>query len=119
MLKEELIKACEMRANGYTFQEIGDSLGYTRQHIQQTMKEMLNNNGHKISSKIIYPNLAKEIRIKYKTITAFVKNTGFKYRRIRDVLCGKAKLLFDEAILLSEYFNQDISYLFSKKELKG
>lgn len=119
MFKEELIKACEMRANGYTFQEIGDSLGYTRQHIHQAMKEMLNNHNHKISSKTIYPNLEREIRVKYKTITAFAKNIGFKYRRICDVLDGKARLLFDEAILISEYFNKDISYLFDKKELKG
>lgn len=115
MLKEELIKACEMRANGYTYEEIGNSLGYTKQHIQQTLKDMLKNDGCKISSKTIYPNLEREIKIKHKTITDFVKNTGCKYKRICDILYGKTKVLLEEAIMFSEYFEKDIYYLFAEK----
>lgn len=116
MSKEEIIKMCEMRADGYTYEEIGNSLGYTKQHVQHTLTTMLKNGCYKISTKTIYPNLEREIKINHKTTTAFAKNTGFKYKRICDVLHGRAKVLLDEAIFLSEYFNKDISYLFNKKK---
>lgn len=112
MLKEELIKACEMRADGCTYQEIADSLGYTKQHIHQTMKEMLRNDEYKISSKTIYPNLEREIKKKYKSVVEFSKKTGLKYKRLCDILHGKTKVLLEEAMWFKEHFDRDIDYLF-------
>lgn len=116
MLREQLVQACTMRADGYTYEEIGKHLGYTKQHIQQELVKMLQTKDYKISEKTIYPNLLREIKIKYKTMKAFAQNTGFNYRRICAVLDGESKALLDEAIFLSEHFNKDILYLFDKKK---
>lgn len=119
MRREELMKVCEMRANGCTYQEIGDALGYTKQHIQQTMKEMLADHGCKISSKTVYPNLEREIKIKHRTVKKFVESNGLKYKRICDILYGKTRAYLEEAIYMSDYFGRDIGYLFDRKEISA
>lgn len=117
MLREEFVKACEMRADGCTYQEIANCLGYTKQHIHQTMNVMLRNDGYKISSKTIYPNLEREIKMKYRNSTEFSKKSGFKYKRICDILYGKTRVLLEEALWFREHFNKDIDYLFKVKTL--
>lgn len=112
MLKEEFIKACEMRADGYTYQEIADDLGYTRQHIHQTIKEMLTNDGYQISPTTIYPNLERVIKVQYKTVKEFARQTGFKYIRICSILNGKTRVLLEEAFYFAKLFDKDIDYLF-------
>ena len=119
MTRTEMITAFEMRVDNYTYQEIADSLGYSRQHIHQALKNTLGTADIKISSKTIYPNLEKAIKSKHKTVSAFLPNTPFKSARIRDILYGKVKVSLEEAVWLSEYFDREITYLFKKKEVKG
>ena len=116
MLYEEIIKICELRSQGYTYEAIGKIVGYTKQHVQHTLTALLSTNEHKKPTYILYPNLRNEIKSHYKSMTAFSKSTGFKYKRICDILYGTAKVFLDEAIFLSEHFNQDMSYLFAKKK---
>ena len=118
MTRAELMKACEMRADGYTYQEIADDLGYTKQNVQQIMVNLLRNDGYQISPTTIYPNLEREIKVKHKKILNFSKSTGIKSGRVHAILSGKVKVLLDEALWYREYFDKDIDYLFEKRAKK-
>lgn len=116
MQRDEIIKACELKASGYTYREIGDFLGCSGQNVQQTLKQLFSEDGRRVSEKTIYPNLEREIKVKYKSLRNFAEQTGFVYIRLLSILHGKSKLLFDEAILISDILGKDVYFLFRTKE---
>lgn len=118
MTRAELMKACEMRADGYTYQEIAEDLGYTKQNVQQVMVTLLRNDGYKISTTTIYPNLEREIKVKYNKISNFSKKTGLKSARVHNILNGSYKVSLEEALWYRDHFGKDIDYLFKKREKK-
>lgn len=115
MTRENLIKMCTMRIDGSTYQEIADELGCTKQNIQQTLTALLGTNESRYYSKSIYPNLTREIRIKYHKLTDFSEASGIEYRRLQGLLTGKVKVSVDEALAITKILNKDITYLFEKK----
>ena len=117
MTREELAKACTMRAKGDTYQAIADELGYTKQNVQQCIANMKNHKPHrKTKLKTIYPNLRTEIEQAYGSVFEFCESTGLTYRHVCDMIIGRVRILLDEAIFFSELFGKDIAYLFEKTE---
>ena len=116
MNKLEFVKICTMRADGYTYQEIADAMGCSKQNIHQILKETLREKGRKMPSNFIYRNLAREILSTYGGVPKFCEETGLKYRRTYDMITGRVRVTLDEAIFFSDLFGKDIRYLFEKKE---
>lgn len=116
MTRENLIKMCTMRIDGSTYQEIADELGCSKQNIQQTLTALLGTNESKYYSKSIYPNLTREIRMKYHKLTDFSEASGIDYRRLQALLIGRVKVSIDEALAISTMLGKDVTYLFEKKE---
>ena len=117
MTRSDLIKICTMRIDGYTYQEIADEMGCTKQNIQQTFTDLLSESNSRYYSKSIYPNLIKEIRIKYHKLTDFSKASGIKYARLQGMLTGRVKMSLAEAISIGKILDKDIAYLFERKEI--
>lgn len=115
MTRENLIKVCTMRIDGCTYQEIADELGCSKQNIQQTLTALLGTSESKYYSKSIYPNLTREIRMKYHKLTDFSEASGIDYRRLQALLVGRVKVSVDEALAISTMLGKDVTYLFEKK----
>ena len=115
MTRENLIKMCTMRVDGYTYQDIADEMGCTRQNIQQTLTALLGTNESRYYQNSIYPNLTKEIRIQHHKLTDFAKASGIDYRRLQGLLVGRGKISIDEVIIITKVLNKDVTYLFEKK----
>ena len=118
MTKEEFLKVCEMRYNHYTYQEIADELGCSKQHIHTFLKETLNKKDPTVHKIIIYPNLATEIKHTYRTVKCFCETKERNYRHTCDMLSGRVKPTLEDAMFFSELFDKDINYLFHKRERK-
>ena len=115
MTRETLIKICTMRIDGYTYQEIADELECSRQNIQQTIQNIISETKSRCYSKSIYPNLMREIRTNYDTLTDFAKASGVDYRRLQSMLTGRVKVSITEVIAICKLFDKDVAYLFEKK----
>lgn len=115
MTRENLIKMCTMRIDGYTYQDIADEMGCTRQNAQQTLTALLGTNESRYYQNSIYPNLTKEIRIQHHKLTDFAKASGIDYRRLQGLLVGRGKISIDEVIIITKMLNKDVTYLFEKK----
>lgn len=117
MTREALIKICTMRIDGYTYQEIADEMGCTKQNVQQTIKDITDSRKNRFFSHSVYPNLIREIRIKHHSITEFSRISGIDYRRLQGLLTGKVKVSITEAITICKLFDKDVAYLFERKEV--
>ena len=116
MTRSDLIKICTMRIDGYTYQEIADAMGCSKQNIHQILKETLREKGRKMPSNFIYRNLGREILNTYGGIPKLCEETGLKHGRIYDMITGRVRVTLDEAIFFSDLFGKDIRYLFERKE---
>ena len=117
MTRETLIKVCTMRIDGYTYQEIADELKCSRQNIQQTIQDIVTESKSRCYSKSVYPNLMREIRNRYSTLTNFSKESGVDYRRLQAMLAGRIKVSIPEVITICKFLNEDVGYLFERKEI--
>lgn len=116
MNKVKFIEICTMRADGYTYQEIADALGCTKQNVHEILKNTLRENGRRMPSNFVYRNLGREILNTYGGVPSLCEATGLKYRRTYDMITGRVRVTLDEAIFFSDLFSKDIRYLFERKE---
>lgn len=114
MNKNEIIKVCNMRADGYTLQAIADEMGCSKQYVHQSLKHFFELGNTHWYTNSPYPNLVNEIISQYNKLTAFSKQINIKHHRIYNIVNGNAKVTLDEAIMLSDILGKDIRYLFEK-----
>ena len=117
MTREQLIKICTMRIDGYTYQEIADEFNCSRQNIQQTIRDIMDARKNRFYSHSIYPNLTREIRDRHYKLTDFSKASGIEYRRLQAMLTGRVKVSITEAITICKLLDKDVTYLFERKEV--
>jgi hypothetical protein len=112
MTRIELIKAFEMRLDGYSYQAIGDELGYTRQNVNECINSVIREQ----AKKWVYPNLVKEIKRLDESIESFCEKNNLKAPHFERMLHGRAKPTANEVLKCCEVFKKDCLYLFAKKE---
>ena len=112
MTREQAIEAFTMRVDGYTYQEIANKFGISRECVQQKLRREINGN-KSISKNCIYPGLVNWMRGKgfsafelnkkagiCKNIQAFYNRlygrTGWEMDEIKKILAFTG-LTFDEA----------------------
>ena len=77
MTKEQKVRAFEMRMEGYTFQEIADEFGTTKQNIQKTLDYTIRGQKRPIDS-IIYPNLRDYLRTDKMNVLHLSRKMGYE-----------------------------------------
>lgn len=118
MTREQVIEAFTMRVDGFTYQEIANKFGISRECVQQKLRREIN--GNKASSKnCIYPGLVNWMRGKgfsafelnakagiCKNIQAFYNRlygrTGWEMDEIKKILAFTG-LTFDEAFATEKH----------------
>lgn len=115
MTKEELIKAFEMKVDGYSYEKIGETLGYTRQSVNCELHKVLSN--RPISTeKSVFPNLTREIKSRYKTLIKFCEVENLDYRHMNGVLRGEVKATADDVFDCCKLLENEWSYLFKRSD---
>ena len=96
MTKQEIMKAFEMRLDGYSYYKIGGALNYNystiRDNIYKVYQGINSNKLHNLEHKYAYPNIANHIRKSYPTIKAFTTAHNIHYGTLLSVLKGGDKL---------------------------
>lgn len=113
MTREELIKAFVMKVDGHTYREIGKEMGCSHENIHNELKNAL---GAKTISadKTVYPNLIKEIKVRYKSLPIFCETVNLDYRHFYSVLKGKVQPTGNDVFVCCKHLDMDWSYLFEK-----
>lgn len=109
MTRTELIKAFEMRIDGYTYEAISHEVGYTRQNIEQELKTSVAGRKHHS----IYPNISAEIKKHGGTIKEFSKRVGLSTPTMSGIIQGKNCTL---ATLqkIADFTGKSIDYLLER-----
>lgn len=116
MTKEQILKAFEMKIDGYSMQYIANEFGCTKQNISEAFKTIIKEKGSTRLEKVVYPNLVAEIIATYKNEKVFCEIVGIDHKHLRKVITGIVKPSFDDIVKCCEHFNKDVLYLFKKKE---
>ena len=120
--KEQILEMAQMRLDGYSFQEIADKFGVTRQCIQQKLSVISGQKEarpKKIDEKIIYPNLAKWIFENQISKISLSETLGMKSKcttSIKMKLHGERDFSMSEIKKLIELTGQTFEYLFSTEK---
>jgi transcriptional regulator with XRE-family HTH domain len=115
MTNNELIKAFEMKLNGYSYETIAKKLGYTRQNINCELHKVLSDRPFSIG-KSIFPNLVREIKFRYKTLNKFCEVANIDYGHMSGMLRGKVKATADDVFVCCKIFEKEWSYLFDRSD---
>jgi transcriptional regulator with XRE-family HTH domain len=112
MTKQELVKAFEMKVDGFTYEEIGNHYGLSKQRIEQLLKSIL---VRKVTESK-YPNLSLWIFERYKSYHAFCSSCGFTEVTFRQVMKGQKSPNMTTIKKLIEVTGMSFEELFSEKE---
>ena len=115
MTREEVLTAFEMKYNGFTYDEIGEHLNYTGANIHRELHRVLSNKPISTDGSL-YPNLTKEIKLRYKSVRNFCKEKGVNYPHLANILRGITKATIDDIELYCNLFNKDYNYLFQRRD---
>ena len=120
MTKEELMKAFEMRIDGYTYEEIADKLCYTAGNIQYALKSAYR--GDKATLRraqrqgCAYPNLITEIFNSHASLKDFSRTCGVNYLTLCNTLNKVSQPKPHTIQKLVERTGKPAEYLFATKE---
>lgn len=117
--KEEVLEMAKMRIDGYSFQEIADKYGVTRQCVQQKLAYSLGMKNIEDDSKIVYPNIKEWMRSENISKFKLSKMVGMKQKTsssIRQKLYGEVEFKISEIKRLIEITGMPFEVLFSEEK---
>ena len=62
MNREDKIEVFKMRLDGFTYQEIAEKFGVSKQYINQMLQNVISERRNKAVNKIVYPNIANWLK---------------------------------------------------------
>lgn len=115
---EEILEYCKMRLEGYTFQQIAEKFGTSKQNIQGILFRRFGETpkGKKVFSKIVFPKVSEFMKDNKMTIKSISHHMGLKSSTVTGYLYGKtspSKSFIDSMVKLTDIPYED---LFSKEE---
>ena len=96
MNREDKIEVFKMRLDGFTYQEIAEKYGVSRQYINQMLQNVISEKRNKALNKIVYPNIANWLKDNECSISEFVIRVGIKRSTLDYKLRGRNKFNSDE-----------------------
>lgn len=105
-----------MRQDGYTYNEIAEKFGVSRQRVHQIVQWQVQKPPKKLkkAEKYMYPNLYVRIVSEYRSISKFAEQSGFDRDKLYLYLRGERQPRLDTAIGIADYLGQDVRDLFTK-----
>ena len=114
MNKETLIKVFTMRIDGSTYQEIGENLGFSKQYVEQELKQALNK--EKVTYAKRYPqreNVVEYMADNNLSINEFSKLTGIEYRNLSNFMRAESQSL-KTAMKIADYTGLSLDEVFGR-----
>ena len=96
MNRDDKIKAFKMRLDGFSYQEIAEKFGVSKQYINQMLQNVISERRNKAVNKIVYPNIANWLKDNECSISEFVIRVGIKRSTLDHKLHGRNKFNSDE-----------------------
>lgn len=96
MNRDDKIKAFKMRLDGFSYQEIAEKFGVSKQYINQMLQNVISERRNKAVNKIVYPNIANWLKDNECSISEFVIRVGIKRSTLDHKLRGRNKFNSDE-----------------------
>ena len=96
MNREDKIEVFKMRLDGFTYQEIAEKFGVSRQYINQMLQNVISERRNKTLNKIVYPNIANWLKDNECSISEFAIRVGIKRSTLDRKLYGRNKFNSDE-----------------------
>ena len=120
MTKQELLKAFEMRMEGYTYEEIGNELCYSGINIRHCLKRAYEGNKEGLrklrSNEYIYPNLVHEIFKNHGSVRDFCLDADIALSTVHNALRGTSKPKLSTVQKLVKRTGKPMEYLFTTEE---
>ena len=119
MTKQDIMTAFEMRIDGFTYQQIADTLHYSKRNIRDTLSKICTTNAGVLRrnemNKYRYPNLVNCIYSVSPSFNRFCKQNKIGYATLMGVLKGRnnAGIKLKKKLILRT--GQSEEYLFSTK----
>ena len=104
-----------LRQDGYSYQEIADTIGVSRQRVHQIISAKKPPKKIQKAEQYKYPYLYKKIIEKYRSVSAFAIDIDCSYETIQHMLRGQTSIHLDLALRISDLFGEDVRVLFAEK----
>ena len=96
MNRGDKIEVFKMRLDGFTYQEIAEKFGVSKQYINQMLQSAIGERRNKTLDKIVYPNIANWLKNNECSISEFAIRVGIKRSTLDSKLYGRNKFNSDE-----------------------
>ena len=96
MNREDKIEVFKMRLDGFTYQEIAEKFGVSRQYINRMLQNVISERRNKTVNKIVYPNIANWLKNNECSISEFAIRVGMERSTLDRKLYGRSKFNSDE-----------------------
>ena len=96
MNRGDKIEVFKMRLDGFSYQEIAEKFGVSKQYINQMLQNVISERRNKAVNKIVYPNIANWLKDNECSISEFVIRVGIKRSTLDYKLHGTGKFNSDE-----------------------
>ena len=116
MNREDKIEVFKMRLDGFTYQEIAEKYGVSKQYINQMLQNIISEKRNKSLNKIVYPNIANWLKGNECSISEFERKTGIKRATLDRKLQGVAKFSYDEIKIILDVTGMKFEECFKTKE---
>ena len=121
MTRDEKIEAFTMHIDGYSYREIGEKFGVSRQYVEQTLKEILPNRNSTVrrtrtSEKCIYSGLSDYIKQNNITMKKLMQVIGISHTTLNAKIIGEREFTITEFNKILEYTGMTFEECFKMKD---
>ena len=96
MNRDDKIEVFKMRLDGFSYQEIAEKFGVSKQYINQMLQNVISERRNKAVNKIVYPNIANWLKDNDCSISEFAIRVGIRRSILYNKLYGRNKFNSDE-----------------------
>lgn len=126
MTREQKIEVFTLLIDGFTYKQIGEHMGCTKQCVQETLANCIRGRKSRLEG-CIYPNIANCMMIEKTTLTRLYevlrpnepKDRGCKISYIKRRLQGRTDFSAKEWLKLSNYFGMPVEKLMITEEYEN
>lgn len=108
MTREEEYRAALMRIDGFTWEKIGEEIGYSSEHVSQHLRALIR---YGRAERYVYPTTYCFVRSRYGNLRKFANATSHSYAYLYRVMTGQQPMsdaLADEIAALSGMTREEV-----------
>ena len=116
MNRDDKIEVFKMRLDGFTYQEIAEKFGVSKQYINQMLQNVISERRNKAVNKIVYPNIANWLKNNECSISEFAIRVRIRRSILYNKLYGRNKFNSDEIKIILDVTGMKFEECLKMKE---